>query len=96
MIFLVVHDVELGFRERRREPCLTILMRVTISLTPSSADRSRCGEYHKHTGVKFQRFPPGVVSGFPNITPIFSRLVVKMQQVALEIREVSFQRCTTS
>jgi nicotinamide-nucleotide amidase len=83
---LSVHDVELGLLERRRHLVLHHLdLGAVADDVVAVLERGDASDVDAHGRVELQRAPPVVVSGLPNMTPIFSRiwLMKIMQQLDL-------------
>ena len=70
----VEHDVELGLAERRSDLVLHHAGPGAVADGDFPfLDRPRSADVDADRGIELQARPPGVVSGLPNITPIFSR-----------------------
>src|SRR5829696_8023051 len=77
-----VHDVELNLTERRRD---FVLRHFDLGAIPNDAiaifDCADAADIKSQRRIKLER-PPVVVSGLPNMTPIFSRIwLMKIKQV---------------
>jgi hypothetical protein len=91
----IEHDVELGVAERRGDLVLDDPGAGAVADGDFVfLDGTGPADVDADAGIELQRRPPGVVSGLPNITPIFSRIwLMKMTvQRLLEMAPVSFRR----